>query len=349
MRILHVNFAPGWRGGERQTVLLMEGLRNLGVQNTLLARSGGTLAERARSEGFEVLQSGRLPPIGRLRGHDVVHAHEARAVGFAVAAKPWHRAPVVATRRVDNPPGSRWLTHLKYRRVDRLVSISNAVRDAMLAWDPVLGPSLPVIPSSVPAAHEAHPGRVADLRERFRGRRVIGLVGALVARHKDPATLIHAFAALDPVRDDLLLVLIGDGTDRALLERQVAELGFGERVLFEGFQPDPWSYYAVMEIFALTSRKEGLGTAILDAFAFGVPVVATRAGGIPELIGDDERGWLARPGDPGDVARCLREALDRPDEARRRASLASEHLSRNHSIEAMAAAYHALYSELIGA
>jgi glycosyltransferase involved in cell wall biosynthesis len=348
MRILHVNFAPGWRGGERQTLLLMEGLRNLGVQNTLLARSGGTLAESARSEGFQVLQSGRLPPIGRLRGHDVVHAHEARAVGFAVAAKPWHRAPVVATRRVDNPLGSGWLTHLKYRRVDRLVAISNAVREAILAWDPALGP-LQVIPSSVPAAHDAAPGRLAELRDRFQGRRVIGTVGALVARHKDPATLIHAFASLASVRDDLVLVLIGDGADRALLERQVAELELGERVLFEGFQPDPWGYYAVMDIFALTSRAEGLGTAILDAFAYGVPVVATRAGGIPELIGDDERGWLARPGDPVDVARCLREALDRPDEARRRASAALEFLARDHSMEAMAAAYHALYSELIGA
>jgi len=348
MRILHVNFARGWRGGERQTVLLMEGLRNLGVQNTLLARSGGTLAERARSEGFEVLQAGRLPPIGRLRGHDVVHAHEARAVGFAVAAKPWHRAPIVATRRVDNPLGSGWLTHLKYRRVDRLVAISNAVREVILAWDPALGP-LRVIPSSVPAAHDAAPGRLAELRDRFQGRRVIGTVGALVARHKDPSTLIHAFAKLALSRDDLILVLVGDGPDRALLERQVAELGLREQIIFEGFQPDPWAYYAVMDVFALTSRTEGLGTAILDAFAYSVPVVATRAGGIPELIGDDERGWLARPGDPSDVARCLREVLDRPDEARRRASLALEHLSRNHSIEAMAAAYHALYSELIGA
>ena len=348
MRILHVNFAPGWRGGERQTILLMEGLRNLGVQNTLLARSGGALAERARSEGFEVLQSGRLPPIGRLRGHDVVHAHEARAVGFAVAAKPWHRAPIVATRRVDNPLGSGWLTHLKYRRVDCLVAISNAVREAILAWDPALGP-LRVIPSSVPAAHDAAPGRLAELRDRFQGRRVIGTVGALVARHKDPSTLIHAFAELALSRDDLVLVLVGDGPDRALLERQVAELRLREQIIFEGFQPDPWAYYAVMDVFALTSRTEGLGTAILDAFAYSVPVVATRAGGIPELIGDDERGWLARPGDSSDVARCLREALDRPDEARRRASLALEHLSRKHSVEAMAAAYHALYSELIGA
>jgi glycosyltransferase involved in cell wall biosynthesis len=348
MRILHVNFAPGWRGGERQTVLLMEGLQSLGVENTLLARSGGTLVERARSEGFEVLQSGRLPPIGRLRGHDVVHAHEARAVGFAVVAKPWHRAPIVATRRVDNPPGSGWLTHLKYRRVDRLVAISNAVREAVLAWDPALGP-LQVIPSSVPAARDAAPARLAELRDRFQGRRVIGTVGALVARHKDPATLIHAFAELASSRDDLMLVLIGEGNDRALLERQVAELGLRERVIFEGFQPDPWAYYAAMDVFALTSRAEGLGTAILDAFAYSVPVVATRAGGIPELIGDDERGWLARAGDSSDVARCLREALDRPDEARRRASLALEHLSRKHSVEAMAAAYHALYSELIGA
>jgi glycosyltransferase involved in cell wall biosynthesis len=175
------------------------------------------------------------------------------------------------------------------------------------------------------------------------------MVGALVARHKDPSTLIHAFAKLALSRDDLILVLVGDGPDRALLERQVAELGLREQIIFEGFQPDPWAYYAVMDVFALTSRAEGLGTAILDAFAYSVPVVATRVGGIPELIGDDERGWLARPGDPSEVARCLREALDRPDEARRRASLALEHLSRNHSIEAMAAAYHALYSELIGA
>lgn len=348
MRVLHVNLAPGWRGGERQTLLLMEGLRERGVSNVLLARAGAPMAHRARAAGFEVRDPGGLGSIGVLRGHDVLHAHEARAVGLAVLTKTWHRAPVVATRRVDKAPGKGWLTHRKYRRVDRLVAISVAVRTVLHQWDPSLG-LLPVIPSAVPVESAADPDRVALLRERFAGRRVIGTVGALVIRQKDPLTLIRGFARLAKTRSDVVLVLVGDGPDRHLLEVEVARLGLRQRVFFEGFQADPWSYYAMMDVFALTSRMEGLGTAILDAFAYRVPVVATRAGGIPELIGADDRGWLVDSGDPEGLAHCLGQMLDHPTEAVRRAEEARQYLTSHHSVAAMAEAYQGIYAEVLGA
>ncbi len=343
-----MNLAPSWRGGERQTLLLMEGLRERGVTNVLLARRGAPMAHRARAAGFEAKELGVLRSIGALRGHDVVHAHEARAVGLAVLTKAWHRAPVVATRRVDKPPGRGWLTHRKYRGVDRLVAISVAVRTVLHQWDSGLG-LLPVIPSAVPVESAADPGRVALLRERFGGKHVIGTVGALVIRQKDPLMLIRGFARLAQNRSDVVLVLVGDGPDRHALEVEVARLGLQQRVFFEGFQADPWSYYAILDVFALTSRMEGLGTAILDAFAYRVPVVATRAGGIPELIGADDRGWLVESGDPEGLAHCLGQALDQPTEAVRRAAQARQYLTSHHSVAAMAEAYHRIYAELLGA
>lgn len=345
MRVLHINLAQGWRGGERQTLLLMEGLRAQGVDSALVTRKGAELAQRARSAGFPVRERGRLPVLGALAGHDVLHVHEARAVGLAVLGKPLHRRPIVATRRVDNRPGSGWLSHFKYRHVDRLVAISEAVRRALVEWDPALSP-IPVIPSAVPMEIHADPARVAALRERFRGHRVIGMAGALVTRHKDPLTLLEAFRVVAAVREDPVLVFVGDGPDRGALEAGVAASGLRHRVFVEGFQQDPWAYYAVMDLFALPSRTEGLGTAILDAFAAEVPVVACRAGGIPELIGSDERGWLARTQDPEDLARALLDALDHPSEAARRAQEARKFLRQRHSVEAMAAAYHAVYREV---
>jgi len=348
VRVLHINLAQGWRGGERQTLLLMEGLRARGVDNALLTRDGAELAQRARSAGFSVRERGRLPALGGLTGHDVLHAHEARAVGLAVLGKPLHRRPVVGTRRVDNRPGSGWLTHFKYRHLDRVVAISEAVRRVLVEWDPALGP-IPVIPSAVPIEMHPDPMRVAALRERFRGHRVIGMVGALVTRNKDPLTLLEAFRVVARVREDPVLVFVGDGPDRGALEAGIAASSLKHRIFVEGFQQDPWPYYAVMDLFALASRNEGLGTAILDAFAAEVPVVACRAGGIPELIGSDERGWLARPQDPEDLARALLDALDHPGEAARRAQGASGYLRQRHSVEAMAAAYHALYREVAAA
>ena len=145
---------------------------------------------------------------------------------------------------------------------------------------------------------------------------MIGNVAALTG-HKDHATLVEALALVRPLVPEVRLVIAGEGELRPALEAQVRARGLGDRVVFAGFRRDLDRLLPAFSVFCLSSRLEGLGTSLLDAMAFGVPVVATAAGGIPEAVEDGVTGRLAPPRDPGALAGALADVLG--DEARRRA------------------------------
>ncbi len=346
MRIVHVNLEKNWRGGERQVLYLMEGLRDIGHECTLVARSGKPLAERARKCGFPV-RGVTVPFLLRgaaLKGHDIVHVHETRGLQVASLWKPVHQTPIVFTRRVDNPPSANPLTRFFYASVSRMAVISRAIAGVMGNWgfDPSL---IRVIPSAVRISPQRDARAVADLRARFRGKKVIGCVATLEPR-KDHRTLLKAVGIVQEARKDVLFILLGDGALRKGLEAQARAGGLGN-VVFEGFKDDPYPYYEVFDLFVITSRQEGLGSSILDAFAYGVPVVATAAGGIPDIVRNGETGLLAGVGDAHGVASAILRMLE--DDALRMHCVrrAMELVSEKFSIGSMARSYDALYREIV--
>jgi glycosyltransferase involved in cell wall biosynthesis len=144
---------------------------------------------------------------------------------------------------------------------------------------------------------------------------VVGNVAALTG-HKDHATLIEAMALLRPRAPETRLVIAGEGELRSTLETRVGERGLQDRVVFAGFRRDLDRILPAFSIFCLSSHLEGLGTSLLDAMAFGLPVVATAAGGIPEAVEDGVNGRVVPPRDPPALADALAEVLG--DEATRR-------------------------------
>jgi glycosyltransferase involved in cell wall biosynthesis len=345
VRIVHINLERGWYGGERQTLYLMEGLRSLGHENTLLARENEIFVRRVREKGFPVrilgkpfLLHGRL-----LREFDVVHAHEKRGLQLAALWKRFHGRPIVYTRRVDYVPGRHLTNRFMYRKMDLLVAISDKIREIMIAWG-TAPDRIRVIRSTVPFERAVPAGDSEGLRKRFSGKKVVGCVASLVA-HKDHHTLLEAAAIISGHRDDVVFLLLGDGELRPELEGKAASLRL-RNIVFEGYQDNPYPYFPIFDIFTLTSREEGLGSSILDAFLYQVPVVATAAGGIPELVKDRDTGLLAAVGDPVMVAQHLEEMLD-DDELRRRCTRnAYDLLKREFTIETMARSYESVYREV---
>ncbi len=145
---------------------------------------------------------------------------------------------------------------------------------------------------------------------------VVGNVAALTA-HKDHATLVDAMALLRPRMPEARLVIAGEGELRPALERRVRERGLADRVVFAGFRRDLDSLLPAFSVFCLSSQLEGLGTSLLDAMAFALPVVATAAGGIPEAVQDGVTGRIVPARDPAALADALASVLE--DEERRRA------------------------------
>lgn len=336
MRVLHLDTGRDWRGGQGQAWLLMRGQRERGVDVRLLAPAG-PLLERAAAAGFPARAwdpLGDLDPIamaalaGTLRRDrpDLVHAHSARAhAAGAPAAWAAGRVPFVVSRRVDfrvaRHAASRW----KYRLpVDRYLCISRMVTDVMRAGgvDPE---KLALVPSGIDFAAlqaEAAPGR--DLRAWLgipAQAPVLGTVAAL-APHKDHATLLAAAPAILAAAPDAHFVWLGEGGCRPALERARAARGLEARVHMPGFQADARALMRQFTVFVLSSHLEGLCTSLLDAQALGVPVVATQAGGIPDVVEDGVTGRLAPPSRPEALAAVVSEVLGDPTGRSRRAAAA---------------------------
>jgi glycosyltransferase involved in cell wall biosynthesis len=278
-----------------------------------------------------------------LRHFDIIQTHEVRALQLAAFWKFFHGRPLVFTRRVDNMPSNWAFTRFKYKQVDRLIAISRKIKSVMVDWG--FSPTLiTVIHSAVSMENKAQPIKVKELKQRFAGRKVVGCIAALEAR-KDHSTLLDAAALVNEKRNDVVFVLIGDGILREKLEAKAKELNL-DNVVFEGYQEDPYSYYPLFDVFLMTSKAEGLGSAILDGFFYRIPVVATAAGGIPEIVKNEQTGLLAPTQDSRKVALDLLRMLDEPDLAHRCTTQAYSLVKQGYSVPEMAKAYDRVYREL---
>ncbi len=336
MRIAHLDTGRAWRGGQRQVLLLLEGLRRRGHDVVLLAPEG-PLLDAARAAGIEAaalrvlgefdLGSGaraaaRLAPWRP----SLLHAHSAHAHTVAVRAASRLGCPVVVSRRVLAAVGRHPWSRRKYARgVARYLCISRAVVESMRASG-VDASTLALVPSGVDL------DALAAIRERVArgglGLTLRGLAGAAdepivgtaaaLSDEKEPGRFVALAAATAAAGRRARWVWIGDGPRRASLVRESGTDG----VRFVGFRSDAHELMAQLDLFVSCSRTEGLGTAVLEAQALGVPVVARDSGGVRDAIEDGSNGRVV--GAP-ELESAVIDALDHPERRREwaRAALVS--------------------------
>ncbi len=290
-RVTHVNLARGFRGGERQTELLIKGLAERGLAQRLVAREGGPLALKLHDvPGLEIRDTRGLVSAAWRCGGDctVVHAHEGRAVHAAHLRNLFRGTPYIVTRRVTKRPTASPLTRRAYRRAARVVAISRSIAAILCEYEPAL--ALEIVPDAI--AHlPTFASSLARLRERYRDCFVIGHVGAL-DRRKGQSIIVEVARRLQRTYPDIRFVLVGSGRDEGRLRGQADGL---RNVAFTGFVEDVGNYLSVFDLFVFPSNVEGLGSAVLDAMDYGLPVIATRVGGLPELVRHEENGLLIEP------------------------------------------------------
>jgi glycosyltransferase involved in cell wall biosynthesis len=216
----------------------------------------------------------------------------------------------VATRRVDFALRGP-LSRRKYAACDRVIAVSQAIA-GVLGRGGLGSERVRVVYEGVPDRNALPGGREA-LRDLGipEDAPVVGNVAALTG-HKDQATLLEAAAKVVRRVPEARFVIVGEGELRSRLEARSRDLGLERRCVFAGFRADLDRLIPAFTVFCLSSHMEGLGTSLLDAMAFGVPVVATAAGGIPEAVQDGITGRLAPPRQPDALAAALLEALDDP-------------------------------------
>lgn len=338
--IVHVASGREWRGGQRQVWLLARQLGRLGTDQVVVTGRDSELARRLEASGVRVRPANwRLGLDPRVlwsildelrRGPAILHAHDAHALTLAALGAAVTRAPLVVTRRVVFPLRQRFF----WRRADRVIAISNAVEEALLAEGLEPG-RVTVIPSGVEVGALSATPSVA-IRHRLglpQNGQVAVSLGALTPE-KDQFTMIAAGARL--VRDlpDLHWVLVGDGPLRARLEARIVEQGLQGRFHLVGHLDDPEEALAEADLYVLSSTSEGLGSSALAAMARGIPVVATRVGGIPDLLGRGG-GIMVEPQNPAALADAVHRVLTDAELRRKVTQAARQELGR-YSVDAMA-------------
>lgn len=323
MRVLQVDAGREWRGGQNQVRLLCRELRRGGTDVRLATKRDSPLARRASAEGIATagvrwrisLDPGTALDLLLEIVHyspDVVHVHDSHALRltrWALALAGWsgNTTPLVASRRVD--------FHVRRRsvwfRADRVIAVSRAVQQVLIA-DGLPATDISVIPDGIDAEEvRANAARPLGIRAR------LGLapdtplavnVAALVD-HKDHGTLIRAAAHARALNPALHWAIAGEGERRHALEREIAAQGLQDIVHLLGYVTEADALIREANVFVMSSKEEGLGSVILNAIAIGTPVVATAAGGIPEILPADR---LVPVGDAAALGSRVAGVLSRP-------------------------------------
>ncbi len=345
MKILELNTEKTWRGGERQTLYNVKGFLKAGLEVGLIARKGFPLSQKSSSLGCELIEvNSNLEALRFLlrygKNYDVIHAQTAKTQTLAVLSKPFHRRPVVYTRRVDFVPRGM-LTKLKYERTDKVVAITEAIRKILVNSLGLTG--IEVI-TEIVEAKNLNVKRARALKDRFGDKKIIATTSALVP-HKDPLTMVRAINELSRIRSDFVFLHFGDGPLLGSVKGLIHEFGIEDFYRLMGFVDNVEDFFAIFDVFVMSSEQEGLGSSVLDAFIYKVPVVSTDAGGLKETVGSS--GLLC----PVKDYRCLAENIDRLlNDAELRERLVSRAYTKakeRHSIEAVTDRYIELFNRIL--
>lgn len=360
LRVLHLETGRHLYGGAAQVLYLMAGLRDEGVESVLVTPPGSAIGKAALQRGIRVLPvplagEADLRFVPRLRrvlleeAPALVHCHSRRGADtLGGVAAAWTGIPAVVSRRVDNPEPP-WRAVPKYRLYRRVITISERIREEVIRSG-VSPEKVTCVRSAVEVDRWSGPcdsDRFREVTGARDGERVVAVAAQLIERkgHRD---LLAALPAILRAIPAVRVVFLGRGPMEEALREEARNRGVAERVVFAGFVPELERILPCLDLLVHPARMEGLGVILLQASAAGVPMVAARAGGIPEAVRDGLNGLLVPPGDPDALASAALRVLGDPALAARLRAGGRRLASEEFSVGAMVRGNLAVYGEALG-
>ncbi len=364
IKVLHIDTELTWRGGENQMSLLIEGLDKSTFDCRLAVAPGSEAAKRLSHVpglvipmrgGYDLRAVRNIVSYCRREDIDIIDAQTGHAHSLAVLAKAFlPRTRLVVHRRVDYSPNSNWISRKKYfsPKVDRYVAISRKIKEILEQYG-IPEERIAVVRSAVDERiyhHLAKDQLKIQTRQLYQmgpDEILIGNASALTSQ-KGYETLLHALSIIKSKGLFSFRCLIaGDGNLRKDLENLSVSLGLSNHVTFLGWIKDVPSFLSSLDILAMPSNFEGLGTLILDATFAGCCVVATNAGGIPEMITHQQSGLLSPVGNAIELAENLNAVAVNPKLRSQLQENALQHVRRNFSLDSMVYGNATVYTSLV--
>jgi glycosyltransferase involved in cell wall biosynthesis len=361
MKVLHVETGRHLYGGGKQVLYLLQGLQEMQAGAHFLACvAGGELEAQARfvAEGvhglpwagdLDISWIWRLRHLLRKIQADILHVHSRGPVEiWAGMAAVGCKARTVLTRRVDNPE-PWWQVKLKYPFFDQVISISAGVSQVLLQQG-LPAAKLSCVPSGVDTKRYA-PG--CEYQQWFRQELglaekdiPLGVLAQLIPR-KGHTYILQALPEILSHYPEAKVLFFGQGPLQSRLQEQAEALGLQDRVVFAGFRSDLEFILPCLKVLIHPALLEGLGVSLLQAAAAGVPIVAFRAGGVPEVVQDGENGFLVQPGQFSPLARAVLKLLKDPELAQTMGQRGRELVCEGFSRQSMALGNLRVYQGLL--
>ena len=317
MNVLHVSTPLSWRGGEQQLAYLLEELPSNEVNQMVVCPESSAMEEYCKKKsvlyftfkkGFlsDLFLAKQIAHVCREQKIDLVHLHDSHAHTAAVLSCTvfQNKTPLVLSRKVDFPIGGNIFSSYKYNHpsIRKIICVSEKIKEIVTPeiHNKLL---LSVVYDGIDLAkftfQNAH-----VLRKQYNvpeDELIVANVAA-IAPHKDYFTFVDTAELLLRKNFKAKYFIIGDGPERKTIEKYIADKNLQEKIILTGFRNDIPQILPKVDIFLFTSKTEGLGSSILDAFACRVPVVATAAGGVPEIVIHEKTGLLSPVNSPDQLA-----------------------------------------------
>lgn len=364
IRVLHLGTEYTWRGGENQAKLLINGL-----QGQIEAQFGASpqksivcQEKRWNCDMLPLFSGNPYNPINILQiikfvkknKISIIDAHTAKAHTMALNASFFlPTVKIVVHRRVDNRPKNQYFTKKKYfhPRVTRFIAISNSIKQILLEYG-IPESKISVARSAVGQEIYKNLSRVTcqkQLKEKYKIPQDAILIGnaSALSSQKGHETLLRAIAELRDNLKNFSVLIAGDGILKKELEKLAQELKITDKVQFIGFIQNVPEFLSGLDILAVPSNNEGLGTVILDGILAGCAVVGSRVGGIPEVIIPNQTGLLQEVGDYKALAKNLAELIQNPDKVQLLCMNAQNWVKQKFSLNAMVDGNYQVYRDIM--
>jgi glycosyltransferase involved in cell wall biosynthesis len=282
----------------------------------------------------------------------ICHAHTSHAHSLLwLATLGMRNVNLVVSRRVDFAVAKNILSRRKYlsARV-HFVAISNGVK-SILRNAGVPEQNVSIVPSGIDVNkfHMASESHADSIRSEFHippSSQIVGNIAHL-ADHKGHRYLLDAADIVIKEKPDVVFLIVGEGEERSALEKQISRLGLQSKIILAGFRENVAPFLRAFDVFALSSYLEGLCTSLLDAMLLGVPVVATRTGGVPDIVKHDDNGLLVEPKNPSSLAEAILRLLRDRELAERLSRRGKETVLQNFTAEKMVEGTINVYNSLL--
>ncbi len=330
MKILQISSEKAWRGGEQQIAYLINELSEHKAEVMVACRKGSAFEEYCERmkipykslpfrNSMDIASARQLKKLCSEWKPDLIHVHSSKGYGITwLADLMGLRVPIILSRRVAFNVKGNFINKLKYNhsRLRKIICVTEAVRQEIL---PLVSDKdkTCVVYSGIDNALFNPDNKINFLKTQYNLPETAFLIGTTAAftKEKDYRTFFrtaqHVLQSLPG--EPIIFLAIGEGPEKQEMQEFCKALKIEEKVCFTGFVPKAGQFIHELDIFLFTSRNEGLGSSILDAFASCLPVVSTAAGGIPEIVEHEKTGLLAAPGDYLTLSQAIQRLYQSPD------------------------------------